>query len=73
VWTTAWPMKESGGQLAGLASKTFARQAFWRVVNRDGSEIGSSTFTLAMLDSTPCPVNVLAAVERPREIAPYAC
>jgi hypothetical protein len=43
------------------------------VVNRDGSEIGSSTFSLAMLDSTPCPVNVLAAVERPREIAPYAC
>ena len=42
--------------MAGLASKTFARQAFCRVVKREGSEIGSSTLTFAMLDSISCPV-----------------
>ena len=38
MWTVAWPMYESGGQLAGFASKTFARQAFWRVVRREESD-----------------------------------
>src|SRR5437660_607411 len=42
---------------SGLASKTFARQAFWIVVSREGSAIGRATFVFAM-PATPRPCEV---------------
>ena len=38
--TTAWPMNDAAGHVAGLASNTVARHAFCSVVNRDGSCFG---------------------------------
>src|SRR5437588_12935329 len=45
------PMLEPSGQLAGLASKVAARQAFWIVSSREGSAIGSARKVLAMFAS----------------------
>ena len=44
------PTLESAGQLAGFASNTWEVHAFCRVVNRDGSCLGKSTFTDLMFD-----------------------
>jgi len=53
VVTVAWPMIDAVGQLAGLVSKTLARQAFWRVERREGRALGRSTLVLAMFVSVP--------------------
>ena len=41
-------MFEPSGQAAGLASKVAAGQAFWIVVRRAGSAIGSTSLVFAM-------------------------
>src|SRR5438270_10439173 len=53
----AVPMFDPSSHDSGLASKTFARQAFWIVVRREGSAIGSATFVFAM-PATPSPCEV---------------
>src|SRR5438128_875340 len=61
----AVPMFDPSSHDSGLASKTFARQAFWIVVRREGSAIGSATFVFAM-PATPRPCEVT----RTRRAAP---
>ena len=69
MWTTAWPMKEAGGQPAGFASNCLAVHAFCNVVKRDGSAIGSSTLTFAMfawVPSEPAGSETLVVSDAPR-------
>ena len=51
--TTACPMTDSGGQLAGFVSNALAVHAFCSVVKREGSCLGSSTLTDLTLASVP--------------------
>jgi len=53
VCTTACPMTDSGGQLAGFVSNALAVHAFCSVVKREGSCLGSSTLTDLTLASVP--------------------